>query len=445
LPPVGTSRNIAAIFKQYEEADQSTFNPAKRETYSDFSAKSVSNAHIVSNDVDVIKSGSVIDNQDELPPAQFTKNMLAKFKSLEDPSVPAPTPENTKHVSSHNKKENERSSAIIISENIETERQIYIETSDRADGEQSENQPVVLEGVVRESDTNLEEELPERGTTRSLLAQWRNMEQTVKDLEPPSPARASSNTLASNKHNSPAGSYNRIAPLADNNSYNGAINSNEETKSIEDELPPPAFTRNMLNKFQSMQAEADLETGSQKMKKQFRWSVKEVKPLFLGQSENNTAVESYPSGAIVPDNEADYSSDDDEQKFAPSNGSEHDEEMPPPELTKNLLAVFQSMEDVNLPPPTPEHARKHAKELLHTEHHYVESSEQSQDFDLIAEPINGHHDVDDDISSDQVFESRYSSDLKDSHSYEELNIEDELPEQGTTKNLMAKFQALAAV
>lgn len=43
-----------------------------------------------------------------------------------------------------------------------------------------ENEPVVLADVVRESDRHDEEELPETGTTRSLLAQWRNMEQTVR-------------------------------------------------------------------------------------------------------------------------------------------------------------------------------------------------------------------------------------------------------------------------
>ncbi len=47
----------------------------------------------------------------------------------------------------------------------------------------SENTPVVLPDVVRESDRHDDEELPETGTTRSLLAQWRNMEQTVRPAE----------------------------------------------------------------------------------------------------------------------------------------------------------------------------------------------------------------------------------------------------------------------
>ena len=49
------------------------------------------------------------------------------------------------------------------------------------DGGVSENSPVVLPDVVRESDRRDEEELPGSGTTRSLLAQWRNMEQTVQN------------------------------------------------------------------------------------------------------------------------------------------------------------------------------------------------------------------------------------------------------------------------
>ena len=52
---------------------------------------------------------------------------------------------------------------------------------DAIDGGVSENTPAVLPDVVRESDRHDEEELPETGTTRSLLAQWRNMEQTVQN------------------------------------------------------------------------------------------------------------------------------------------------------------------------------------------------------------------------------------------------------------------------
>ena len=52
---------------------------------------------------------------------------------------------------------------------------------DAVDGGVSENEPVVLPDVIRESDRHDEEELPETGTTRSLLAQWRNMEQTVQN------------------------------------------------------------------------------------------------------------------------------------------------------------------------------------------------------------------------------------------------------------------------
>ena len=141
----------------------------------------------------------------------------------------------------------------------------------------SENNPVVLPDVVRESDRHDEEELPETGTTRSLLAQWRNMEQTVQNqgvtstehLRPKSQTSIW-NTASSSKH-VPAGQtqyYDRVDSAYDD----GQDHYREDEREIiragdmnqEDDLPPPSTTRNMLAKFQEMQEEAQREAANLK-------------------------------------------------------------------------------------------------------------------------------------------------------------------------------------
>ena len=126
---------------------------------------------------------------------------------------------------------------------------------------------------MRESDRHNEEELPETGTTRSLLAQWRNMEQTVQNqgvtstdhLRPKTQTRTW--TTSSSKHVLAAQTqnYDRVDSAYDEGQEDhereiiraGDVNQ-------EDELPPPSTTRNMLAKFQEIQEEAQREAANLK-------------------------------------------------------------------------------------------------------------------------------------------------------------------------------------
>ena len=143
------------------------------------------------------------------------------------------------------------------------------------DGGVSENNPVVLPNVVRESDRHDKEELPGSGTTRSLLAQWRNMEQTVQNqgvastdhLRPKTQTARTWTTTSTSKHVPAVQTqhYDRVDSAYDEG------HEDQEREIIragdynpENELPPPSTTRNMLAKFQEIQEEAQREAANLK-------------------------------------------------------------------------------------------------------------------------------------------------------------------------------------
>ncbi len=158
------------------------------------------------------------------------------------------------------------------------------------------------------------------------------------------------------------------------------------------------------------------------------------------------------------------------------------EETPIPRTTRNMLAMFQSMEDVNRPPPTPEYAAKQAasrrvataslrrsaaspppahtlhlnNHQQHTSHYNYNGHGNDHDYDEHEAHYNNHHHSNGSSQEDL----RYTDYDRDGGEFENepetgrrdviregdpgADPEEELPEQGTTKNLLAKFQALTA-
>ena len=130
---------------------------------------------------------------DELPPPSFAKNLLAKFRSMEDRNRPPPSP--ARSASMRNLTRPKKFTVRHRSnseENIEIPREerpkpeggeIEAVNGDRYNYENSpgsgvsENTPDVKPDLVRESDTHTEEELPERGTAKNLLAKFQAMGQ----------------------------------------------------------------------------------------------------------------------------------------------------------------------------------------------------------------------------------------------------------------------------
>ena len=154
---------------------------------------------------EVVKSDDPAETEDELPPPAFTKNLLARFRSMEDLNRPAPTPELDlavkKSLALEKKKEldpNRRKSspagmfAKLTPHKIDFEETAdqYTERQQPEGGEYANGHAEVvtqyadeeldsdIDDMVRESDAQLEEELPEVGTTQNLLAKFQSMMQS---------------------------------------------------------------------------------------------------------------------------------------------------------------------------------------------------------------------------------------------------------------------------
>ena len=52
-------------------------------------------------DREVVRAGESYNQEEELPPAEYTRSMLAKFRSIEDTSAPVPSPARSAQISSH--------------------------------------------------------------------------------------------------------------------------------------------------------------------------------------------------------------------------------------------------------------------------------------------------------------------------------------------------------
>lgn len=139
---------------------------------------------------DVVRADEVLE--DDLPPESFTRNMLAKFRSMEDTEQAPPTPEYSEKkmraavtsMSPASTRRYDTSAVPIYSdereqpdglEHTDTTQEYFDGYNNPADAGEYENDPIHNPDVIREGDA-LEEDLPEQGTTRHLLAKFQSMQ-----------------------------------------------------------------------------------------------------------------------------------------------------------------------------------------------------------------------------------------------------------------------------
>lgn len=127
--------------------------------------------------------------------------------------------------------------------------------------------------------------------------------------------------------------------------------------------------------------------------------------------------------------------------------AEMEEELPAPETTKRLLSQFKSMEDVTAPLPTPERVAQQLK--------VTRSSIKAHPVRLVSQTSEEREQPDgtdyyDNAQSEQHYEDggEYeNSPVQREDVVRETDNDDgaDLPEQGITRNLLAKFQSMQAV
>ena len=223
---------------------------------------------------------------------------------------------------------------------------------------------------------------------------------------------------------------------------------------------------------------------------QFKWTVKEAQPLFKGRSAaavdtngyHDISSDSMENGDVTYHHHGNEDHDVVDDSADDQVWHHHDdiirsdqpveEDLPARQTTRSMLAVFQSMEDVNRPPPTPEYANQVVKQASPVRTMSIRRGASPPPTQTIKSShynnhVNGHHsDGGDGYQSDEREGGEYNSSSHDElyRDYDQhggefendslrnpdvmredvTNVE-ELPEQGTTKNLLAKFQALTAI
>ena len=317
LPPSAMTKNLVSRFRSIESGEYEEevterkavrkMTPPREEvegSIAEYRQRQKQDVEIV-RDPSIIVSGQPLGDEDsELPPPAFAKSMLARFKSMEDVSAPPPSPGRNTTTPASSSSSTRRSttetttststaatssattttvrqtsrsspdSGICVTETqvVTSEPTPSIRHEEVIEGGVFENQPQVLkDGVVREEDGPNEDELPEHGTTKSLLAQWRTVEKKGTSMPELSTITTTKSSKSwSYKQNQGAAVVTQTTTVTAGHTESQQENEQgeyeqqmeqprdivrESDQTEEEYMPPPAITKNLLAKFQTLEAE----------------------------------------------------------------------------------------------------------------------------------------------------------------------------------------------
>ena len=117
------------------------------------------------------------------------------------------------------------------------------------------------------------------------------------------------------------------------------------------------------------------------------------------------------------------------------------EELPPQAYTQSVLAKFRMMEDVDRPPPSPKQQEQQQQRPSYVSTSSNRQPSPSHLVDLSHEDQYNAHYYDDNIHSEEEEDAFHDPDIvRETDVYSQ----DELPEIGTTRSLLSKFQSIQA-
>jgi len=463
----GTSKHSDASSKQTGDRTSTTSITVKTSTNSNDSvdARDSSTDNLVHS---TSAGGSILE--EELPPPSMARNLRAKFQQLEQEQgggsvsvgggrsggvQPGSTSVKRTSVTSGSGKENHSkhlasSSSSPQSTMPSSRNDSTVETTAKSSASDHHHQTDPDPVSVRPSG----DELPQQGLAKSLLQQWRAKEVAQQSQAPeehasPSRGRATSRSTFDGRRSQ---SMSRVETTQREREYKGepTVRSVMTSREVEidfdsagvreDELPAPQTTKNRLALFRELQAESESAAVRHQVapRKSFKWEVRDFVPasrrgivvggdaamLFSERtsrhtSESDTGVR---HGGDEPDHTGGGPSD-------VGGSSIREDELPPPSLTRNLLQHFKSIEDVTKPLHTPQPGTK-----VHRGGVTVSTGAANKS---VMSPSYGDHSV----AESGEFENEPERDptvIRES----DRKDDEELPEQGTTRNLLARFQSL---
>ena len=198
---------------------------------------------------EVVRSSDAQD--DDLPPPAVTRTMMAKFQTM-------PSPESSGGNTSRISRSRESSVSNTPS-----------------------HTPSQTSSVLSPDPEDETEEMPRQGLTRSLLSQWKSLElETVPSSSTPTKQKDVRRNLSMREYSSSQAQRNE-QPIQQSTRVSLRTSTPKSTEQVEEEvdsrlttsetspeneLPPPAYTKTMLAKFQGMQSEPVQQKQQQQQK-----------------------------------------------------------------------------------------------------------------------------------------------------------------------------------
>lgn len=194
--------------------------------------------------------------------------------------------------------------------------------------------------------------------------------------------------------------------------------------------------------------------------------MKEAGPKKVGAPSTPTASEPasrapapwrYDSDSGADGEHGKRQSSEENDYMEPVKGEMREEEMPPPNTARSMLAKFQTMESRSLPPPSPARTQTQLKMAAAPSHSNisrgtpsasaVENNHRHAAGSNNSHANNNHHHDGNDYEGDELYENVddqehiYES-VDDVHRHQQPGVDDGLPEEGTTASLLAKFKSM---
>ena len=134
------------------------------------------------NEVDDISENQNDDESEIFPQVAHTKNLLAKFRLMEDSGIPPPSPEHSARVQRSAVQVPVRKTTTAVSNGHSVNSDVEecdgrLSDNMEPDAGEFENEPQYDPDVVR-GDERVVEPLPEQGSTRNLMAKFQALQST---------------------------------------------------------------------------------------------------------------------------------------------------------------------------------------------------------------------------------------------------------------------------
>ena len=344
-------------------------------------------------DPNIVREGDT--SEEALPEVGHAKNVLNRFKQIEQ--------EKAQPVTSQRRVTPDRQAGPV--EYVSEPRASIPKPEQKLEGGIYENEPSYEEGVVRSFD-QMEDVKPEQGYAKNVLAKFKEIESTTKNMPPPSPKRE----LTPDRFTK--GEY-VSEPRTVFEKYEGKVEAgifeSQPTEAadivksgeiVDEPLPERGTAKSLVSKFAQYQNEAK-SPPSPRQKKELTPD-RNTKGEYV--SEPRAVFEHYQA----KEESGIYESQPQDRPEVVKSGDYYEEPLPEEGYAKNVISKFREIQSGSSPASSPQRPREITPPRGDTFSGVLESTPQERP------------DV-----------------VKSGETYEEP-----LPEAGTAKNLVSKFRQI---